>query len=139
MPLERARERAQQASCLSNLKQLALAALMYAQDHDEVFPRADNWCDAISPYMKNDEIFKCPSDPEHDYGYAFNRNLSGKRLGEIRRPAETVLIFDSTAGKKNAADTGQSWPAGGRHNGGNNCAWADGHVKWLKEKPDFSL
>jgi len=31
----RAREKARQASCLSNLKQLGLADLMYAQDYDE--------------------------------------------------------------------------------------------------------
>src|SRR5437762_6179565 len=37
-----AREKARQATCISNLKQLALAYLMYAQDHDEVLPRRDN-------------------------------------------------------------------------------------------------
>ena len=34
----RAREAARKATCLSNLKQIALAAIMYAQDYDEVFP-----------------------------------------------------------------------------------------------------
>jgi len=136
--LGEARERAQQSACLSNLKQLALATLMYAQDYDEVFPPADKWCDGVMPYLRNEELFKCPSDPQHDYSYAFNRNLGGKRLGQIPRPAETVLIFDSTAGKKNAADAGESWPEEGRHNGGNNCAWADGHARWTQEKPDFS-
>ncbi len=34
----RAREKARQASCLSNLKQLGLAMLMYVQDYDGVFP-----------------------------------------------------------------------------------------------------
>ncbi|MFQ6098945.1 MAG: DUF1559 domain-containing protein, partial [Armatimonadota bacterium] len=33
----RAREKARQASCQSNLKQLALGFLMYAQDYDEKF------------------------------------------------------------------------------------------------------
>src|SRR5687767_15151350 len=33
-----AREKARQASCQSNLRQLGLATLMYAQDYDEVFP-----------------------------------------------------------------------------------------------------
>ncbi|UCH35722.1 MAG: prepilin-type N-terminal cleavage/methylation domain-containing protein [Armatimonadota bacterium] len=36
----RAREAARKATCLSNLKQIALAALMYAQDYDEVLPAA---------------------------------------------------------------------------------------------------
>src|SRR5436189_3665924 len=35
-----AREKARQASCLSNVKQLGLALAMYAQDNDEMFPRA---------------------------------------------------------------------------------------------------
>jgi prepilin-type processing-associated H-X9-DG protein len=36
----RAREAARKATCLSNLKQIALAAIMYAQDYDEVLPVA---------------------------------------------------------------------------------------------------
>ena len=43
-----AREKARSASCLSNLKQMGLAWMMYAQDYDEKFPFADpgdgaNW------------------------------------------------------------------------------------------------
>jgi len=37
-----ARASARQASCLSNVKQDSLGALMYAQDYDEMFPRMDN-------------------------------------------------------------------------------------------------
>jgi prepilin-type N-terminal cleavage/methylation domain-containing protein len=36
----RAREAARKATCISNLKQIALAAIMYAQDYDEVLPAA---------------------------------------------------------------------------------------------------
>jgi prepilin-type N-terminal cleavage/methylation domain-containing protein len=38
----RAREAARKATCLSNLKQIALAALMYAQDYDEVLPAVNS-------------------------------------------------------------------------------------------------
>jgi len=34
----KAREKARQASCVSNVKQLALSVIMYAQDYDETFP-----------------------------------------------------------------------------------------------------
>src|SRR5947209_15517704 len=34
----RAREKSRQISCLSNLKNIGLATLMYAQDYDETFP-----------------------------------------------------------------------------------------------------
>jgi len=81
----RAREKARQASCQSNLKQLALAALMYAQDYDEVnlaYLRGythtgqtgnalaySSWAEQIEPYAKNWQMFKCPSNAA--YGPAF--------------------------------------------------------------------
>ncbi|MCX7597678.1 MAG: DUF1559 domain-containing protein, partial [Armatimonadetes bacterium] len=44
----RAREKARQASCTSNLKQIAMAHLMYAQDYDEMLPGHGN--DAVAPW-----------------------------------------------------------------------------------------
>ena len=40
-----AREKARQATCLSNLKQLGLGLLQYVQDSDETFPLATHWND----------------------------------------------------------------------------------------------
>lgn len=65
--LAQARERARQTSCLSNVKQLALGVLLYAQDFDEALPPTQNdnfvlWPDLISPYVKNDQIRICPGD-----------------------------------------------------------------------------
>jgi len=63
-----AREKARQASCLSNLKQLGLSVLMYAQDSDETFPLGtpDNWNSswpvAVQPYVKDIGVFRCPDD-----------------------------------------------------------------------------
>ncbi|HID06830.1 MAG TPA: DUF1559 domain-containing protein, partial [Armatimonadetes bacterium] len=74
----KAREKARMASCVNNMKQLALATLQYVQDYDEKFPRArffpgrpvnqshDGnpcyfWSDALEPYMKNWQILQCPS------------------------------------------------------------------------------
>ncbi len=57
-----AREKARQATCLSNLKQVGLGVLMYTQDYDEAFPlgsyifvgmtAAVSWQDLTDPYMK---------------------------------------------------------------------------------------
>lgn len=58
-----AREKARQTSCISNLKQIALASLMYSQDYDEKFfsgwgsgggpePGVIVWRVAILPYVK---------------------------------------------------------------------------------------
>lgn len=79
-----AREKARQTSCLSNMKQVGLGLLMYAQDYDENYPRADYWASSsplnpnatggfatrinhykwpawVLPYTKNANIFRCPS------------------------------------------------------------------------------
>ncbi len=62
----RAREKARQSSCSSNMKQLALAATMYCQDYDEKLCFASygnglGWADVLAPYIKNSQIFDCPS------------------------------------------------------------------------------
>ncbi len=93
-----AREKARQTSCLSNLRQIGLAGLQYAQDYDErLFPVAyDDWShywwgyvdrqnqrvdtqrSFIQPYMRNAEIQACPSFRENrsfaygQLGYGYN-------------------------------------------------------------------
>src|SRR2546423_10326922 len=66
-----ARDKARQATCLSNMKQLGTAQMMYAQDYDETYPKAYHalpdgnnwyWYLLIQPYAKNVAIFRCPSD-----------------------------------------------------------------------------
>lgn len=57
-----AREKARQASCISNNKQIALGVMMYAQDYDETLPlgsyvftgmtAAVTWQDLVEPYVK---------------------------------------------------------------------------------------
>ena len=77
----RARDKARQASCMSNLKQIGLALMQYAQDYDESHPGVwfgpvskqpwsqpsdattfYKWMDAVYPYVKNEQVFHCPSD-----------------------------------------------------------------------------
>jgi prepilin-type processing-associated H-X9-DG protein len=117
--------------CLSNLKQLAVAALMWAQDHDEVLPPAANWGPELLPYLKNDQVFRCPEAPELACGYAYNLEVAGRKLADIAQPAEAVLFYESTIGRLDAADKGESQPQPGRHQGANNLAYVDGHAKWL--------
>jgi prepilin-type N-terminal cleavage/methylation domain-containing protein/prepilin-type processing-associated H-X9-DG protein len=70
-----ARDKARQAACLSNLKQLGLGVTMYAQDYDEMLPdgwsySADKktlwwWQDSVRPYVKNEAVYSCPSASPH--------------------------------------------------------------------------
>jgi len=69
-----AREKARQASCISNFKQGALGIMMYMQDYDEAFPvmtaeygvwtPQPNWAwgQMVFPYIKNWQIHRCPSN-----------------------------------------------------------------------------
>jgi prepilin-type N-terminal cleavage/methylation domain-containing protein/prepilin-type processing-associated H-X9-DG protein len=97
-----AREKARQTSCLSNSKQMGLAVLMYSQDYDETFPlttlydfgvesQQSQWVPRIAPYIKNTDIFWCPSDSASGYpryggwsgpaiSYAANGLMGGAHL-----------------------------------------------------------
>jgi prepilin-type N-terminal cleavage/methylation domain-containing protein/prepilin-type processing-associated H-X9-DG protein len=79
----KARESARRGSCGSNLRQIGLAMLQYSQDFDEEMVRSNyacwscatqspnlKWMDVIYPYVKNEQVFRCPSeDGGDDYRY----------------------------------------------------------------------
>jgi prepilin-type N-terminal cleavage/methylation domain-containing protein/prepilin-type processing-associated H-X9-DG protein len=74
-----AREKARQASCLSNMKQMGLSYAMYVQDYDETGPFVAKGGDLPSiaeylplyPYNKSVDIWKCPSaDPSRNEGWS---------------------------------------------------------------------
>jgi prepilin-type N-terminal cleavage/methylation domain-containing protein/prepilin-type processing-associated H-X9-DG protein len=127
----RAREKARQASCMSNLKQLGLGILMYCQDNDECFPqgwvapgayivtqppdcrpgniqaRSCFWCTAIQPYVKNWQLYQCPSAAETrdswDYtgmsvlipfSLTYNALLARSSLADIVSPTQCILVWD---------------------------------------------
>ncbi|MFY9484609.1 MAG: DUF1559 domain-containing protein [Patescibacteria group bacterium] len=67
----KAREKARAASCMSNLKQIGTAFAMYASDYDQLMAPSQlngpitgttySWPAMIMPYIKNNQIFVCPS------------------------------------------------------------------------------
>ena len=138
----KAREKARQSSCLNNVKQITLGLMQYTQDYDERFTggASTHWgdvgtgypgypnqpyggyVDAIYPYVKNVQVFICPSDSlkdclsnanvggAHTYGSNYlpgtypNQQLSyvynyyfqstNRTLGSIDAPAETCLMAE---------------------------------------------
>ena len=153
----RAREKARQTSCLNNSKEIVLGWVMYVQDYDErlpdyYYPSAignQRWPALIMPYIKNTQIFACPSQSEYWIGYAYNGYYLGAPflqaggatvLAEITEPAETFCTGESTRGydflympsQINSASLNYRWTFE-RHNGGCNYSFCDGHAKWLKK------
>lgn len=128
-----AREKARQTSCLSNLKQLGAGLAMYVIDA-EGYPQMSapsnqvprtKWPDLLWPYVKNHQVFGCPSadprlwaksfthDPRQTFGgYGYNYQYLGNsrfpftaRDAEIAAPAETVALSDTLG--VNGAPVGQ--------------------------------
>lgn len=117
-----ARQKARQATCESNLKELNLALLMYATDHDERFPAEGvNWDEVLKPYFSSEELLECPSDTERP-SYQLNPPVRGLGWSQIRYLAQTVSIFESDDGGNVVY----------RHMDGANFAFTDGHVKWYQ-------
>jgi prepilin-type N-terminal cleavage/methylation domain-containing protein/prepilin-type processing-associated H-X9-DG protein len=120
----RAREKARQASCSSNEKQLGLALQMYKQDYDETNvwdrmttanppvaggPYATSWCgnvyfvkDILNPYIKNEQLWLCPSDPGTTTctvpvprSYQINTEIVGVKDAVVADPAGTIHMIES--------------------------------------------
>ena len=107
----KAREKARQSSCLSNVKQIILGVIQYSQDYDGLCPQRDVgvaptrwlWTDMIMPYCKNSQMFLCPSDRNPhvafntlappDYAYNFCTVRSTPDSG-ILHPTEFGIIYD---------------------------------------------
>ncbi|NLO73322.1 MAG: prepilin-type N-terminal cleavage/methylation domain-containing protein [candidate division WS1 bacterium] len=120
---ERAKQKAQSASCMSNLKQMALATLMYCHDWDAMTPLrpgapnhqspgslefvppkgdgTDNpagwggWDGWMWPYTQSEEMWKCPAAP----------NMSG-----YRTTGSTLIMYHYVGnGAYDAAGGPRSW------------------------------
>jgi prepilin-type N-terminal cleavage/methylation domain-containing protein/prepilin-type processing-associated H-X9-DG protein len=97
----RARENGRRAACQSNLRQIGMGLLQYSQDYDEHMiadwygrdattgkgetePRSTpggnyKWMDAAYSYIKNEQVFVCPSDSadtRHNAKYIYYGNLA---------------------------------------------------------------
>jgi prepilin-type N-terminal cleavage/methylation domain-containing protein/prepilin-type processing-associated H-X9-DG protein len=183
-----AREKARQTSCLSNTKQVALALRMYMEDFDErlffrTFSNADStrahvavprihpdfntlqWWNVLMPYIKNQQIFTCPSDggptlsPDTDGNPVIRRSLVASVAAEslsdaqVEFGSDTIVITEKWDVDASGKPIGEPWmdmldgdmspdpldltkyPLGmiaTRHNGGANCAFYDGHAKWMR-------
>jgi len=149
----RARAKARQTSCLSNVKQLNLALTMYAQDYDGQFPAAtttytpsppnDTAADGmyafsvvVLPYMKNRDILICPDNKQACYagdgcgqrrGYAMTRYTSF--VGSAGEPPTTDM--DAYPAPSSTVVLSEKGLYGGVH-----CADASIESLWMAGGPD---
>ncbi len=129
-----AKSAAVKTNCLSRVKQLSTAAIIYSSDFDDKLPAASAWETRLFPYTKAESLFHCPEVTKagKSHGYAFSKALSGASLVSVEEPQLTPMIFDATKLEKNAFGGLDLLPKPGRHSGGNALGYADGHAKFLK-------
>jgi len=171
----RARENARRASCASNLKQLGLGMMMYAQDYDETFPQLSGphltdppvdaqgfnwysaggyywggWATRIYPYVKNTQVYLCPSNQFSAYGvnYGLANNASDangnyityfgapQKLARFKKPSESLMITEKGAGggDQYVLYFNGNYACAMPHFDGGNICFVDGHVKWYRFK-----
>lgn len=192
----RARESARKTSCLSNMKQIGLAAMMYVQDYDTTFPDsrlAQDGLDGpagqcthigtpggiyrgadhitcwgirlyspgtanstkvlagyparLNSYVKNVQVFRCPSDSLVDRWIAgverasyYQRHAhdvhcvgwgpADVKEAVIQKPAQLAYFVEEFwhAGAANP----YAWDGANSGAKGGNATFYDGHAKWLK-------
>lgn len=156
--LGRVKERARQAQCAGHLRQIAQAAMMFADDHDDTFPwqpedgllvkelggHGTNYYDLLMPYLNNPNVWLCAStrnSPGRLMSYHMNGLIittNGLNSAAVRKPSETLLIGESGQGTRwNEAHLRPDQTGGylydrpqKHHYGGGNATFVDGHVQW---------
>lgn len=160
--LSRAKESGRRAACASNLRQIILAALMYADEHEDTFPAqpggdglavravggdGTNYYDLQMSYVNHPRVWLCPSahsEPGGLMGFHMNGLIittNGLRAAAIAEPSQTLLIAET--GYRKLYDLAYLRPdqAGNylydrpqrNHFGGSNAGFVDGHVQWYHD------
>jgi len=120
----KAREKARQTTCSSNLKQLATAWTEYNQDYDDnVVPyraggagtQAFFWAGMMMSYVKSDGVFQCPDTTPaiaHPLTYSLNTGAAGTpnlSLAGFTSPAQTPVFLENYGSQQGVNDTGGFW------------------------------
>ena len=159
--LNKAREKAHQIKCKSNLKQLNTAVVMYSNDNQDFAPvseykRWSYWNTLISPYLNVkgsylDENVKlsvlfCPKYLGTQFGLSYIPNYyivgtfrdKGLKLSKVKTPASKLLYADGTGRAYITCYYLYGAPGGyaieHRHQGRTNIMYVDGHVNDIGKK-----
>jgi prepilin-type N-terminal cleavage/methylation domain-containing protein len=102
----KAKAKARQTTCVSNMRQLALAAEMYGQDNKS-WPDAATWVGDLAEYANgNAKLFNCPADENGDgyVSYSYNGLLvdpagQGVAYSAVVNPSALGVFIDGTSAK----------------------------------------
>lgn len=137
--LARAKAKAQSVQCMNNVRQLCLATVIYANDHDGRLPDASQWCDLLQKTLSSPRALLCPLGNESGRCYyAFNAQMSGAELNRIGSPAFTVLFVEAEPGW-NQSGGPELLSATSRHGNQVVVGFADGHVKMVSSARQENL
>jgi prepilin-type N-terminal cleavage/methylation domain-containing protein len=99
--LAKAKERARQTSCISNVRQIAIAMMMYVDDNENRYPprmpdpvgppypckpcRTTNWLGWVMPFMSaSSNVFVCPTDRGVPQNFAADPSvIAGKSVAQV--------------------------------------------------------
>ena len=131
--LARAKGKANQIKCLSNVRQLHMGLQMYIDDHDDSFPPRisgrENWLTSLKPYYVSYSVVKCPSDGfSANHGFLINgfndffaTRLSkevfekwkwpiGMKMAFIPEPSKTITFGEKRKGSRPVSYTHLTLP-----------------------------
>jgi prepilin-type N-terminal cleavage/methylation domain-containing protein len=154
--LAKAKETARKATCTSNLHQMGVALLIYADDNDGLIPRSDDpmWWQVLArnagSLKQNDYthvgIYKCPSYPDKaqlicyvDNGWQFSSptDMTGSwvqglsTISRIQKPSETIYLADSEDGSWRPIITSTTAP--GSFDAMRNDVWRPSHLPYAAD------
>jgi len=106
----KAREKARQASCLSNEKQIGLGLMMYLEDYDNTYPMAyyyqngtnsnngyNQWSGLIRAYIGNNAVWVCPSSANGGWAPYNCTPVNGEDIAGNAVPGNFSLPSGQTA------------------------------------------
>jgi prepilin-type processing-associated H-X9-DG protein len=115
-----ARAKAQAVVCVNHLRQLAVAAHMYANDHGGRLDFAKaGVMKALGSYAGGESIFRCPESPAGALPYVFNAKLREAEITRVAEPNRTVFFYEGNA------DSHLAFP----HQDRAHVVFVDGHVE----------
>lgn len=109
--LGQARQRGRNITCINQLKQLGLAAALYADDNDDSLPGSAHsgasWRRTLAPYVESNLLYRCSMDRNLSRltSYSINDFLTRKpfgaptinfsMLGSVPSPSDTFYIGEA--------------------------------------------